>query len=142
MRAYERFIRYVKIHTTSDESSDTCPSTQRQFELARLLAEELRSMGVAEGRVDDKCYVYGSIPATAGMEKCPALGFIAHIDTSDAASGENVAPMLHENYHGGDLMLPEGTVLSLEKFPFLPLFRGETLITSDGSTLLDHFIVK
>ena len=136
MRAYERFIRYVKIHTTSDESSDTCPSTQRQFELARLLAEELRSMGVADGRVDDKCYVYGSIPATAGMEKCPALGFIAHIDTSDAASGENVAPMLHENYHGGDLMLPEGTVLSLEKFPFLPLFRRETLITSDGSTLL------
>ena len=136
MRAYERFLRYVKIHTTSDEASDSCPSTERQFELARLLVEEMQSIGIADARVDDKCYVYGSIPASAGMEKCPALGLIAHMDTSDAASGENVRPMLHENYDGGDLSLPGGTVLSVEKFPFLPGFLGETLITSDGSTLL------
>lgn len=136
MRAYERFLRYVKIHTTSDEASDTCPSTERQFDLARLLVEELKSIGVADAKVDDKCYVYGSIPATDGMESRPALGFVAHMDTSDAASGENVRPMLHENYDGGDLSLPGGTVLSVEKFPFLPLFKGETLITSDGSTLL------
>ena len=136
MRAYEKLLRYVKIDTTSHESSDTCPSTACQFELARLLAEELRSIGIDDARVDDKCYVYGSIAATAGLENRPALGLIAHMDTSDAASGENVHPLLHESYDGGDLSLPGGTQLSVEKFPFLPKFRGETLITSDGSTLL------
>ena len=136
MRAYERFLRYVRIHTTSDESSDSCPSTQRQFELARILVDELKAMGISDARVDEKCYVYGSIPASEGMEDRPALGLVAHMDTSDAASGENVCPILHENYDGGDVKLPGGTELTVEKFPFLPLFKGETLITSDGSTLL------
>ena len=136
MRAYEKLLRYVKIDTTSHESYESCPSTAGQFKLARLLAEELRSIGIDDARVDDKCYVYGSIPASAGMEKRPALGLIAHMDTSDAASGENVRPLLHESYDGGELSLPGGTQLTVEKFPFLTKFRGETLITSDGSTLL------
>lgn len=136
MRAYERFLRYVRIHTTSDESAECCPSTARQFDLAHLLVEELQAIGVADARVDDNCYVYGTIPATAGLEDKPALGLIAHMDTSDSASGENVKPMLHENYDGADVKLPGGTVLSVEKFPFLSTMRGETLITSDGSTLL------
>lgn len=136
MRAYERFLRYVRIHTTSDESAECCPSTARQFDLANVLVEELQAIGVADARVDDNCYVYGTIPATAGLEDKPALGLIAHMDTSDSASGENVKPMLHENYDGADVKLPGGTVLSVEKFPFLSTMRGETLITSDGSTLL------
>lgn len=136
MRAYERFLRYARIHTSSDENSESCPSTERQFDLARLLVDEMKELGITDAKVDEKCYVYGSIPASVGLEDRPALGFIAHMDTSDAASGENVCPLLHENYDGGDLSLPGGTELSVEKFPFLPLFRGETLISSDGSTLL------
>ena len=136
MRAYERFLNYVKIHTTSDELSESCPSTARQFDLAKLLVEEMRTLGIADARVDEKGYVYGSIPATAGLEKLPALGLIAHMDTAPAAPGENVKPLIHENYDGGELALPSGVVLSPEKFPFLPALRGETLITSDGTTLL------
>ena len=136
MRAYERLIRYAKIHTTSDEESPSCPSTARLFDLARLLAEELEGMGACDVRVDENCYVYACIPATAGLEDRPALGLIAHMDTSPDASGENVEPQLWENYDGKDLTLPSGAVLSVEKFPFLSAFRGETVITSDGSTLL------
>lgn len=136
MRTYERLIRYAKVYTTSDPDSETCPSTARQFDLANLLVEELKAIGVADARVDEHCYVYGSIPATPGCETKPALGLIAHMDTAPDAPGENVKPMLHENYNGGNLTLPGGTVLSVDKFPFLATMRGETLITSDGTTLL------
>ena len=136
MRAYERFLNYVKIHTTSDELSESCPSTVRQWDLANLLVEEMRSIGITDAKADENGYVYGSIPATAGLEKLPALGLIAHMDTAPAASGENVKPIIHENYDGGEIRLPGGPVLSPEKFPFLPALRGETLITSDGTTLL------
>ena len=136
MRAYERLIRYAQVHTTSNDESETCPSTARQFDLAHMLVAELKELGVSDARVDEKCYVYGSIPATAGCENCKALGLIAHMDTAPDASGENVKPMLHENYDGCDLTLPGGTVLSVEKFPFLREMKGETLITSDGTTLL------
>ncbi|MGN0968077.1 MAG: peptidase T [Oscillospiraceae bacterium] len=136
MRAYERLIRYAKVYTTSDEASETCPSTARQFDLARLLVEELEAIGVADARVDENCYVYGSVPASAGCEDKPALGLIAHMDTAPDAPGENVKPMLHPDYDGCDLTLPGGTVLSVEKFPFLKTMKGETLITSDGTTLL------
>ena len=136
MRAYERFLNYVVIHTTSDEESPTCPSTARQFDLANLLVRELKELGLADARVDEHGYVYATIPATPGCEDKPALGLIAHMDTAPDASGENVKPILHENYNGEDVVLPNGNVLSLKKFPFLADMKGETLITTDGTTLL------
>ena len=136
MRAYERLIRYAMIHTTSDPDSETCPSTARQFDLANVLVNEMKELGLSDVSVDEHCYVYGYIPATPGYEDKPALGLIAHMDTAPDASGENVKPILHENYDGADLTLPGGTVLSVNKFPFLSGMKGETLITSDGTTLL------
>jgi len=136
MRAYERLIRYAMIHTTSDPDSETCPSTARQFDLANVLVNEMKELGLSDVSVDEHCYVYGYIPATPGYEDKPALGLIAHMDTAPDASGENVKPILHENYDGADLTLPGGTVLSVDKFPFLSGMKGETLITSDGTTLL------
>lgn len=136
MRAYEKLIRYVKIHTTSDENSVCCPSTARQLDLAHLLVQEMKNMGITDARIDDNGYVYGSIPASPGCEAKPSLGLIAHMDTAPDACGENVQPMIHENYNGGDIVLPGGVVLSPDKFPFLRSMAGETLITSDGTTLL------
>ena len=136
MQAYERLIKYVKIFTTSDEASGTTPSTQRQFDLARVLVEEMKALGIEDARVDEKCYVYGSIPASAGYEDRPALGFIAHLDTAPDCSGENVQPVVWENYDGGDIALKNGRVLSPEMFPELEKLKGRTLITSDGTTLL------
>ena len=136
MRAYERLINYAKVYTTSDPDSTNVPTTTRQFDLAQMLVEELKAIGVADARMDPHCYVYGTIPATPGLEDKPAIGLIAHMDTAPDASGEGVKPMIHENYDGCDLTLPAGTVLSVAKFPFLATMKGETLITSDGSTLL------
>ena len=136
MRAYERLIRYAKVFTTSDPESEPCPSTARQFDLANLLVEEMKNIGVTNAFVDENCYVYGTIPATAGYEEKPSLGLIAHMDTAPDASGENVNPVIHENYDGQDVTLPNGTVLSVDKFPFLRSMKGETLITTDGTTLL------
>ena len=136
MRAYERLIRYAQIYTTSDPKSETFPSTARQLDLAKLLVEELHQLGVADARVDENGYVYGSIPATPGCENKPALGLIAHMDTAPDAPGENVNPILHENYDGSDVVLGGDTVLTVKKFPFLADLKGETLITADGTTLL------
>lgn len=136
MRAYERLIKYACVYTTSDPESESCPSTLRQLDLARLLAEEMREMGVSDARMDEFGYVYGSIPATEGYEDKPALGLIAHMDTSDSAPGENVKPVLHPNYDGGDIILNGGTVISPSRFKFLKGLAGETVITSDGTTLL------
>ncbi len=136
MRAYERLQKYVVVHTTSDEFSGTHPSTMRQFDLATLLVEELKSLGVSDARVDDKCYVYGSLPATEGYENAVRLGLIAHMDTAPDCSGEHVKPILHPNYDGKDLVLPSGRVLDVASFPHLPSLAGRTLITSDGTTLL------
>lgn len=137
MRAYERLINYVKIMTPSDESSETTPSSACQFDLAKALVEELRALGVADARVDDKCYVYGSLPATPGMETRPALGLIAHMDTVSDFADRPVNPIVHENYDGCDLVLGDsGRVLEVSKFPWLADMRGQTLITSDGNTIL------
>ena len=106
MRAYERLLDYVKVYTTSDPESGTHPSAAREFDLAHKLVEELKALGVEDARVDEHCYVYGSLPATPGCEEKPALGLIAHMDTAPDASGENVNPILHENYDGGDVVLP------------------------------------
>ena len=137
MRAYERLLNYVRVYTTSDPESGTHPSAAREFDLAHQLVEELKALGVEDARVDEHCYVYGSLPATPGCEDKPALGLIAHMDTAPDAPGENVKPILHENYDGGDVTLPgTGMVMKTSTFPFLKELKGETLITTDGTTLL------
>jgi len=137
MRAYERFLKYVKVYTTSEADTERTPTTERQLVLARMLADEMREMGISDARVDEYGYVYGSLPATAGCENVPALGWIAHMDTAPDFPGENVQPILHENYDGGDVVLPEcGRVIKVSEFPFLSKLRGRTLITASGDTLL------
>ena len=138
MRAYERFLTYAKIHTQSSEDTGVTPSTPIQWDLARVLEQELTALGVQDVKLDDQwCIVTGRIPATPGLEHVPALGFLAHMDTAPAFFGENVNPILHENYDGGDVALPrEGRVIRAEEFPFLADLKGKTLITADGSTLL------
>lgn len=136
MRAYERLIKYAKVSTASEEGIGVSPSTPRQFDLARLLVDELRELGVADAEVTDTCYVYGHLPATPGHESAPCLGFIAHLDTSPDFSGENVKPRVIENYDGGDLELGAGRTLSVKQFPHLPSLKGRTLITASGDTLL------
>ena len=114
MRAYERLLKYVKVHTTSDPNSGTHPSTLRQFDLAKILVEELKELGLTDAHVDEHCYVYATLPATPGQESAAPLGLIAHMDTADDASGENVRPQIHENYDGEAVTLPAtGTVLDL-----------------------------
>ena len=136
MRAYERFLKYVVINTRSDDCSNTTPSSQCQFDLARLLVQEMLDLGIADAHVDEKCYVYGTIPATPGYESVPSLGFCAHLDTA-AFNGENVRPRLVPNYDGSDIPLGEsGRVLSPEQFPHLLDMKGKTLIVTDGTTLL------
>lgn len=137
MRAYERFLNYVKIHTTSDENSNTTPSTRRQFDLAEILAEEMKKLGVKDVRVDENCYVYGAIPATPGYEDKPAIGLIAHLDTAPDFCGEHVNPQIYRNYNGEDVTLGDSRkVLSVKTFPHLKELKGRTLITTDGTTLL------
>lgn len=137
MKAYERLLKYVTIYTTSDETSTTCPSTSRQWDLARLLEQEMKEMGIQDVVVDDNGYVYGKIPATKGYEHCLEIGFLSHMDTAPAASGEHVKPIVHENYQGEDIVLGNSSkVLKKENFPHLTKLIGRTLITTDGTTLL------
>ena len=137
MRAYERFLKYAKIHTASAEEQGVTPSTSCQWELARVLVDELRQLGLEDPGVDDNCIVTAWLPATLGYEDAPALGFLAHMDTAPAFSGENVQPILHADYDGGDIVLPkEGRVIRAADFPFLAGLKGKTVITADGSTLL------
>ncbi len=134
----ERFVKYAKIHTTAVEGSDTYPSHQRQFDLARVLVQELQDLGIADAAVDDNCYVTATIPANfPGGEKVPVIGFISHMDTYPEVSGENVQPVFHENYRGGDINLPKNdVVITIQENPYLNECRGETIVTADGTTLL------
>ncbi|MBO4616828.1 MAG: peptidase T [Lachnospiraceae bacterium] len=136
-RAYERFLNYVKIHTTSDEESGLHPSFKGEFDLANILVDELKALGLSGVRVDEHCYVYAYLPATPGYENATKLGFIAHMDTSPEASGKDVKPVIRKNYDGSDIIL-EGTgdILSVSRFPELKDFIGDTIITTDGTTLL------
>lgn len=137
MRAYERLIRYAQIHTASSEDLSRTPTTERQFDLSRLLAKEMRELGMSEVFEDEHAYVYGVLPASEGCEGLPCIGLIAHIDTVPDFSGENVKPRLHPNYDGGELPLGEsGRVLTPAQFPELPSLKGQTLITTDGTTVL------
>ena len=136
MKAYERLLNYVRIDTSSSEESDTVPSTKRQFDLARMLVEEMKDLGIEDARVDHHCYVYGTLPATEGMEDKARLGLIAHLDTSPDFNGKDVNPQIHENYDGGDIPLKNGYVISPDMFPHLKTLKGRTLITADGTSLL------
>ena len=137
MRACERFLKYIRVHTTSDPASSAAPSSAIQLDLAHMLVEEMTALGIENAHVDEFGVVYGWLSATKGCEDLPALGFIAHMDTSPDYSGENVKPQIHANYDGGDVVLPgTGDVLTVESFPTLPALKGMTLITSDGTTLL------
>ena len=135
MTVYERFLKYVSYPTTSDENNECCPSTRGQMVLAEELVKELLEIGVADARVDEHGYVYGSIPANC--EGMPAIGFIAHMDTASDAPGEDIkAKMI--NYEGGDILLNEeqGIVLSLADYPYVGEYAGQRLIVTDGTTLL------
>lgn len=137
MRAYERMLKYVKIWTTSDSTSETVPSTSRQFDLAKILVEEMKELGIEDAHVDEKCYVYGTLPPTKGYEDKVSLGFIAHLDTSEDLSGKNVKPQIVKNYDGKDIILGDsGRIIKVSDFPHLKNFKGRTLITTDGTTLL------
>lgn len=129
----ERFLTYVKHHTTSDESSDTFPSTKRQLAFAAFLAKECEAIGLQSVSVDAYGYVTALLPGSTA--NAPTIGFISHMDTSPDASGENVLSNIVENYDGKAIPL-NGTVLSPKEFPSLKEYIGQTLITSDGTTLL------
>jgi tripeptide aminopeptidase len=133
----DRFNQYVQIDTQSDASSPTVPSTAKQKNLGELLVQQLLEMGVEDAHMDDKGYVYATVPASAGAEDKPAVCFCAHMDTSPEYSGAGVIPTLHEDYDGGDIHLPKGDiVLTPKQFGPLKEMKGHTIITSDGSTLL------
>ena len=137
MRAYERLLTYVKIHTSSEEDRDTVPSSARQFDLARYLEKELTDLGVQDVFVDEHSYVYGRIPASAGCEAVPCIGFIAHLDTIPDFPGENVNPRLIHAYDGGEIPLGDsGRVLRPADFPHLSRLQGHDLIVTDGTTVL------
>lgn len=137
MKAYERLLKYVKVHTSSDPKSHSIPSSKRQFDLANILVAELKELGVKDAFVDENCYVYGHLEPTSGYEDKFNLGFIAHLDTAPDYVAEMVNPKITENYNGKDLLLGEnGKKLEVKDFPHLPNLKGRTLITTDGTTLL------
>lgn len=137
--AMERFLRYVKIDTQSAEDQQTTPSTKKQFNLANLLAKELKDLGAQNVRVSEFAIVYATVPGNLpDNSKVPVIGFIAHMDTSPAVSGENVNPIIHKNYQGGDIVLPKDPtqVITVAKSPVLKELIGDDIITADGTTLL------
>ncbi len=137
MKAYERLLKYVVVRTPSDENSITVPSSAYQFDLAKILLEELKELGVTDSYMDDKSFVYGKIPATEGYEDCTKIGFIAHMDTVSDYCDHDIVPVVTENYNGEDFVLGNsGRVLSVKNFPHLPSLKGRTLITTDGTTVL------
>ena len=138
-KVIEKFLNYVKIDTQSDENSTACPTTAKQHNLAKLLVKELEAMGADEITYDkEHCYVYATVPATKGCENRPVLGFIAHMDTAPAVTGENVKPRIIENYDGKDIVLNEekNIVMKVSDFPELVEYTGKRVIVTDGTTLL------
>ncbi|MGA7070298.1 peptidase T [Bradyrhizobium sp.] len=133
----ERFLRYVVIDTQSDPASPTCPSTEKQKDLGRLLAAELREMGLSDAHLDDHGYVYATIPANTD-KRVPVICFCSHMDTSPDCTGANVKPQVVRNYHGGDIVLPAdpSQVIRFAEHPALGRQIGHDIITTDGTTLL------
>ncbi|AFN74007.1 peptidase T [Melioribacter roseus P3M-2] len=135
--AVDRFLKYVKIETTSDEESTTFPSDPKQLELSKLLVEELKEIGMQDVEMDEYGYVMATLPSNVDKD-VPAIGFIAHVDTSPAVSGKDVKPVIHKNYQGGDIVLPgdPSKIIKADENPELKDMIGFDIITSDGTTLL------
>lgn len=131
----DRFTTYVKVDTQSNEANETCPSTPGQLTLAKMLVEELKAIGMQEVTMDENGYVMATLPANTDKE-VPTIGFLAHVDTATDFTGKNVNPQIVENYDGGSIQLNENVVLSPKDFPSLNQYKGHTLITTDGTTLL------
>ncbi len=131
----ERFVSYAKMNTQSDETTDRTPSTKGQWELAHKLVAELEAIGMSEVRVDDHAYVMATLPSNTEKD-VPVIGFLAHLDTATDFTGEHVSPQIVENYDGGAIPLNEEVELRPEDFPELSAYKGQTLITTDGTTLL------
>ncbi|WP_374718547.1 peptidase T, partial [Parageobacillus toebii] len=133
----ERFTKYVQVDTQSDPNSDTCPSTPGQWTLAKMLVEELKAIGMEEVTIDENGYIMATLPANTDKD-VPTIGFLAHMDTAPEFTGANVKPQIVENYDGNDIILNEALhiVLSPKDFPELANYKGHTLITTDGTTLL------
>ncbi len=133
----DRFISYVTIDTESDPNSDTTPSTEKQWDLARILAEQLEAMGMQDVSIDDNAYVMATLPSNVSHE-VPTIGFVSHFDTTPDFTGKDVKPQIIENYDGGDIVLNEAQniILSPDYFDDLKQYQGQTIITTDGTTLL------
>lgn len=137
MRVEERLLKYASYWTTSDEECRQIPSSERQFELGKVLEQELRDLGLEKVTLTDHCYVYGLLPATKGYADKPAVGFISHMDTAPDFSGKDVKPQIIPDYDGNDVLLKgSGAYLKISDFPTLKTLKGRTLITTDGTTLL------
>lgn len=137
MEVEERLLKYISIKTPCDENSDKVPTTSCQFNLAKILADELKDLGLTKVILDDKCFVYGILPATPGYETRKKLGFIAHMDTVQEFCEGEIHPVCTPDYNGEDLVLGDsGRILTTKDFPHLKALRGRTLITSDGNTIL------
>lgn len=137
MHVEERLLKYVSYWTTSDEECRQIPSSERQFELGKVLEQELRDLGLEKVTLTDHCYVYGLLPATKGYADKPAVGFISHMDTAPDFSGKDVKPQIIPDYDGNDVLLKgSGAYLKVSNFPTLKTLKGRTLITTDGTTLL------
>lgn len=132
----DRFLRYVAVETTSDENSETQPSSHRQFNLLTMLRDELQAMGI-DAQLDEYGYVMATVPSNVDKD-IPAIGFIAHVDTSPDASGADIKPQIIKNYGGGDILLnaEKSIVLRVAEFPEMEQYAGQTMITTDGTTLL------
>ncbi|WP_462410146.1 peptidase T [Neobacillus sp. Marseille-QA0830] len=133
----KRFTSYAKVETQSDENSETTPSTEGQWTLLRMLVDELKEIGMAEVTIDENGYVMATLPANTNKD-VPTIGFLAHVDTATDFTGKNVNPQIVDNYDGGDIVLNEAlkVVMSPKDFPNLQNYKGHTLITTDGTTLL------
>ena len=137
MRAYERLLKYAVVRTPSDEESTTVPSSKCQFDLAEILVEELKELGITDAAVDEMCYVYGHMAATPGYEDKKTIGFLAHMDTVSDFCDHDIVPVVTENYDGKDHVLgTSGRTLTVDMFPHLADYKGRTLITTDGTTVL------
>ena len=132
----DKFLRYVAVETTSDDNSETQPSSEKEFDLLRMLRDELLQMGI-QANLDEYGYVMATIPANTDKE-IPAIGFIAHVDTAPDASGKNIKPQIIPNYDGGDIVLnkEKNVMLRTSEFPEMLQYKGQTIITTDGTTLL------
>ena len=136
MELKERFLKYVAFDTQSDPGSETFPSTAKQLALLNHLMEEMIGLGLTEVEIDPNGYVMGSIPASPGYEDKPVIGFISHVDTSPDMKGAEIRPQVIGHYDGGDIVLNGELVMRVAEFPELAFFKGHTLITTDGTTLL------